>query len=139
MFNEFAAMPDVSRMMDSFFATTPGRTAGRLFPAVNVWEDEQALYIEAELPGYALEDLDISTLGNEVTIAGTRTETAPEEATFHRRERMTSGASQFKRTLRIGVPIEVEKVLAKLEQGVLTITLPKAEAAKPRRIQVKAA
>lgn len=138
MYNELAALPDVSRLVDSFF-TNSAMPMARNFPAVNMWEDDQSLYVEAELPGYALEDIEITTLGNELTIAGTRTETAPEEATFHRRERMTGGASQFKRSLRIGIPVNVDKVSAKLEQGVLSITLPKAEAAKPRKIQVKPA
>jgi HSP20 family protein len=140
MFSEFAAAPEVERLMSSFFASPQGGApaSGRAVPALNVWENEHALHVEAELPGYSLENLEITTLGNELTIAGSRTEATPENATFHRRERTTGGTSQFKRTLRIGVPIDAEKIAAKLEQGVLTVTLPKAEAAKPRKIEVKA-
>ena len=142
MFTEFAAAPEVERLMSSFFASPVAGGAGtpeaRVFPPLNVWEDQNSLHVEAELPGFSMENLEITTLGNDLTIAGTRTETASETATFHRRERVTGGTSQFKRTLRIGVPIDAEKVAARLEQGVLTVTLPKAEAAKPRKIAVKA-
>ncbi len=142
MFTEFAAAPEVERLMGSLLASATGGGAGsaspRVFPALNVWEDENALHVEAELPGYSMENLEITTLGNELTIAGSRAEAAPETATYHRRERAAGGASQFKRSLRIAVPFNTERVTARLEQGVLTVTLPKAEAAKPRKIAVKA-
>jgi HSP20 family protein len=139
MFSTLGAFPEVERLMDSYFAAPgSGGATRRAFPALNVWEDEQSLHVEAELPGFSMENLEITTLGNELTIAGSRTEAAAEGATFHRRERATGGASEFKGTLRIGMPIDVEKVTAKLEQGVLTVTLPKAAVAKPRKIEVKA-
>ncbi|HMN42535.1 MAG TPA: Hsp20/alpha crystallin family protein [Phycisphaerales bacterium] len=139
MFNEFAAAPEVERLMSSFFAS-PTATGGaaQAFPPLNVWEDADSLHVEAELPGFSMENLEITTLSNELTIAGSRSEAAPENATFHRRERAAGGSSQFRRTLRIGVPIDADQVTARLEQGVLTVTLPKAAAAKPRKIEVKA-
>ena len=135
-FNQFGAHPEVERLMDSFFAVPS--TGARVFPALNVWEDEHALHVEAELPGYAMENLEITTLGSELSITGARAEMGAESATFHRRERArgAGGTSQFKRSLRIGVPIDAEKVTARLEQGVLTITLPKAVEAQPKRIVV---
>lgn len=103
-------------------------------PAVNVWEDDQSLFVETELPGLSLADIDVTVMGNELTIKGERKETLPENATYHRRER-TVGA--FARTMSLPVEIDAGRVTATLKDGVLMITLPKAEAAKPRRIEVK--
>ena len=141
--NVLPELANMDRLVDAFFAS-PGALAQREapFPALNVWEDEQALHVEAELPGYTMGDLEIATLGNELTIAGSRGEpplTHPENVQFHRRERRAGGAAGFKRALRIGVPVNTDLVRATLAGGVLTVTLPKAEAAKPRKIEVKAA
>jgi len=105
------------------------------FPLVNVWEDADAYHVEAELPGVVQEGLDVQVShGNQVTISGERKTTVP-EGSWHRRER---GAGKFSRVLSFPAPIAADKVEAKLESGVLHLTLPKAEEAKPRRITVKA-
>ena len=106
----------------------------RVFPALNVWEDEQNLFAEAEVPGLSMEDVELTVVGNELTIQGKRSQDEREGVTFHRRERVVG---TFTRTLRFPIEIDAEKVTAVLEQGVLTITLPKVEAAKSRRIEVK--
>jgi HSP20 family protein len=136
----FAAFPEMERLMGAFVAppVPPAREAGAFHPPVNVWEDEQSLYIESELPGYTLEHLDISTLGDELTIAGARQEATHENSVYLRRER-GAGTTEFKRTLKIGIPFDAEKVQASLKNGVLTIVLPKAPAAKARKIEVKTA
>jgi HSP20 family protein len=105
------------------------------FPAVNVWEDEKNLYAEAEIPGIRMEDLDVSVIENELILKGERKVTADEKATFHRRER---GVGTFSRVFRLPVDIDADRVEATLRDGVLQITLPKAEAAKPRKVEVKA-
>lgn len=133
----FASFPEMERLMESFVGTQPTR-AGAFYPPVNVWEDEHALHVESELPGYTLANLDISTLGDELTIAGSRTASTPENSAYLRRERM-AGATEFRRTLKIGIPFDAEKVQASLKQGVLTVTLPKAVAVKPRKIEVRQA
>jgi len=133
------AFPSMETLMDTFLAGTATRPGATTFPAINVWEDEQALHVEAELPGYSMSDVDITTLGNELTIAGSRRGATPDNVHFRRRERDAGGAAGFKRTLRIGVPIDTEKVKATLVSGVLTVTLPKAEAAKPRKIEIRGA
>jgi HSP20 family protein len=105
------------------------------FPAVNVWEDTEAFYIEAELPGLTREEVNISvTQRNVLTLSGERKQDDA-DARWHRRER---GFGRFQRVLRLPVPIDAEKVAATLEQGLLKLTLPKHEEAKPRRIAVKA-
>lgn len=107
--------------------------SGQNFPVINVWEAGDELFAEAEVPGLKSEDLDISVVGNELTIKGQRPELEQEGTAYHRRER---GVGPFTRTLRLPVEIDGDRVEATLANGVLTIKLPKAEAAKPRKIQV---
>lgn len=104
-----------------------------VFPPLNVWQTEHELFVEAELPGVAQDHLEISVLGGQLTLRGERQPSA-EQQTWHRRER-AFGA--FERTLRLPTDVDADKVEATLEHGVLTIRLPKAEAAKPRKIEVK--
>lgn len=105
------------------------------FPAINMWETEQAVHLEAELPGFRMDDLDITLLGRELTIRGRREPEQIEGGTYVRRERP---AGEFARALRLPIEIDAENVGAKLANGVLTIELPKAPEAKPRKIQVQA-
>lgn len=131
---------EMDRLFDQHFqpASVFGQFAApweRAFPALNVWEDEQNLFAEAEVPGLSLEDIELTVVGNELAIKGKRSPDEREGVTFHRRER---GVGAFTRTLRMPVEIDAERVAATLEHGVLTVTLPKAETAKPRRIEVRA-
>jgi HSP20 family protein len=105
------------------------------YPAINVWEDVEAVHLEAELPGFELKDLEIYvTGGSQLSIKGKRQPSAPEKAQWHRQER---GYGSFGRVLNLPFPVNPDKVDAKLENGVLSIELAKAESAKPRKIQVK--
>ena len=105
------------------------------YPAVNVWEDTDNVFVEAELPGLDLKDLTIyATGGNRLTIKGERKPYSPERAVWHRQER-TSGS--FERSLTLPVNVDAEKVDARFQNGVLLIKLAKHEAAKPRKITVK--
>jgi HSP20 family protein len=106
------------------------------FPAVNVWEDNDNLFVEAELPGFELNDLEIYVNGeNHLSIKGERRQPDPEGASWHRRER---GYGSFNRTIELSSDVDADKVTANLKAGVLTITLLKKEEIKPRRIEVKA-
>lgn len=104
------------------------------FPPVNVWEDENNLYVEAELPGFSMNDVNVEMEGDELTIHATREETIAEGTTVRRRERRYG---EFTRTLRLTTPIDTDRVEAALDRGVLTVTLPKAEQARARKIVVK--
>lgn len=108
--------------------------ASRAFPALNVWEDDEKLYVEAELPGFTMNDLDVSVTGDELTIKGERKDEVTEDLTYHRRER---GIGRFSRVLRLPMEVDTEKVTATLRNGVLSLTLPKAQAVMPRKIEVK--
>jgi HSP20 family protein len=131
---------EVDRLMGGLFAPAteawPFPRATRAFPAVNVWEGTDELYAEAELPGLKSDELEISVVGNELTIKGHRRHVEREGAALHRRER---GMGEFSRVLQLPVEIDADKVQAVLRDGVLTLTLPKAVVAKPTKIQVTSA
>lgn len=113
----------------------PFRLAGGTMPALNLWEDEANLYAELEVPGLKMEDLELTVTGNELTIRGEREAFEQEGVTQHRREREVG---HFSRVIRLPVDVDADKVEATLKHGVLTITLPKAQSARPRKIEVKA-
>ena len=131
---------EMDRLFEDFFGGWPdslwetGVTGRRGFPALNVWEDGENVYAEAEMPALELEDLELLVLGNELTIKGKRQGNEKEGVTYHCRER---GRGPFNRTIRLPVEVDSNRVQATLKDGVLNVTLPKAETAKPRRIEVK--
>jgi len=105
------------------------------YPAMNVFEEGDALQVEAELPGMDLKDLEIFVTGNnQLTIKGERKSVAPAKGRPHRQERPFGN---FVRTLTLPFPVDDTKVEARLENGILKIHLPKHEAARPRKIAVK--
>ena len=108
---------------------------GMAFPAVNVWENGEQVFVEAELAGLDLKGLEIYvTGGNQLTIKGERKVQLPEKAIRHRQER---GFGKFSRVLTLPFAVDAEKVEARLEHGVLDLKLAKHESAKPRKIHVK--
>lgn len=110
-------------------------TLARAYPALNVWEDENNIYAEAELPGMTQDQVEIYvTEGNLFTLQGERPPVEAASMAWHRRER---GAGKFSRTVTLPTNVDADKVEARLEQGVLHVTLPKAAAARPRKIAVK--
>jgi HSP20 family protein len=105
------------------------------YPAVNVWEDGDNIFVEAELPGMDAKDLEIHvTGGNQLTLKGERKQEVPEKGVVHRQER---GFGTFVRVLSLPLQVNAERVDAHFENGVLLIKLAKHEAAKPRKITVK--
>jgi HSP20 family protein len=125
---------EFDRVFGSQMSGNGGRNGGT-FPPLNVWSDEDHLYVEAELPGFDLEDLEIVVTGeNQLSLKGHRERPSQAEATWHRQER---GYGNFTRILELPDQVNAEQVDAEFKHGVLTITLPKREEAKPRRIEVK--
>ena len=135
------AFEDLERMrrdMDRLFYHVLGRThrpqTAGVFPLINLTENKDNYYVRAELPGVKAEELNISGSGRNLTLSGERQISAKgDKVNFHRRER--EGGS-FNRIIALPGEIEVDQVEAALVDGVLTITVPKAEAAKPRNINV---
>ena len=126
---------ELDELFDRFGTVTPARTVYSAYPAVNLYETDEAYVLTAELPGLAPGDLDISLEGSTVTLRGERKAASEEGASVHRRER-PSGA--FRRAFDLPVPIHGEKVEAVHKNGVLTLRLPKAPEHRPRQIAVKA-
>lgn len=106
------------------------------YPALNLWEDDDKLFVESELPGLELSDLEIYVNGgNQLTIKGERKAPAFEKGTWHRQER---GEGKFARTVELPYAVEESRIEANFKNGVLTIQMPRREEAKPRRIEVTA-
>ena len=113
-----------------------GEPSAGVFPLMNVTEDKDNYYIRAELPGLKADELDISVTGDTFSISGERKlPVEDEKARYHRRERE---AGNFSRIVSLPTQIDAGKVEAQCMDGVLTVTLPKAEAVKPKQIAVKA-
>ena len=114
----------------------PRRSAHNVYPPLNLWEDDDNLYVEAELPELELSDLEIFVTGdNQLSIKGERKQPERENGMWHRQER---GHGGFSRVGELPQYVDSDKVTAESKLGVLTITLPKREEAKARRIEVKA-
>jgi len=106
-----------------------------VFPLMNITEDDNNCYVRAELPGLKANELDISVTADTLSISGERKLAAEDEkAQYHRRERE---AGTFNRIVSLPGRIDASKVEARCADGVLTVILPKAEAAKPKQIAVK--
>jgi HSP20 family protein len=133
--NLWREMDGFRQEVDRLFGRQAAGTAGAV-PALNVWEDEGAFYVEADLPDVAADKLDITVKeGNRLAIHGERKPAEPANAVWHRQERF---AGAFSRELTLPTPVDPDRVQAKFEHGVLKLTLPKSEAARPRKITVKA-
>jgi len=133
-FSDFDSLRhDIFRLLD-----TAGRGSGSpgVFPPLNVGQDDGNFYLRAEVPGIQASELSISVQRNRLTIAGRRELARESERdSYHRRERPEGS---FSRTLTLPSEVDGERVEAHYANGILTLTLPKAEEAKPRQISVRA-
>jgi len=125
-----------SRSEPSFRAAfLPGRAARR-YPLINLYEDKEAVYVEALAPGIDPGTLNLSVQGNTLSIAGEKRRVAGDvqPEAFHRSERATG---KFVRHIELPVEVDENKVRADYQHGLLHITFPKAEKAKPKQIAVQ--
>ena len=122
---------------EPFFRTAflPGRAARR-YPLTNLYEDKDAVYLEALAPGVDPSTLSLSVVGNTLSITGEKRRVAGDvkPEAFHRSERATG---KFVRHLQLPVEVDENKVHADYKDGLLIVTLPKAEKAKPKQITVQ--
>ncbi len=137
--NPFRELERMRREMDRLFSEAMDRgtylPSSGVFPALNVSQDGDRFYVQAELPGINPSDIEISVEGNTLTLRGERKPEVVEGVSYHRRERPTG---RFHRALTLPQEIDADKVEAIFKNGVLTLVLPKAEHAKPKKIAVKA-
>jgi HSP20 family protein len=127
----------LNRMMDEAFgaAGNGGTLASAWTPSCDVFEDKENLKIVLELPGVAPEDVKISLENQVLTIQGEKKQVAEEQSErWHRYER---SYGSFERMFTLPSTVDADRIDAKVEHGLLTVTLPKAERSRPREITVK--
>jgi HSP20 family protein len=137
--DSFSDFDQLRRGMLRLFETHGGDELSQLgagvFPPMNVTQDDDNFYLRAEVPGIKPSELSISALRNRLSISGQREiPREHERVSYHRKER---AEGSFNRTVTLPVEFDAERVDAQYVDGVLSLTLPKAEAAKPRQIAVR--
>jgi HSP20 family protein len=130
---------EMDRLWDDYFG--PGRRALRpmeeaWLPAVDVSETGDKITVKAEIPGMEAKDIEISMVGDTLTLKGEKkAEREEKEENYHMVER---SYGSFSRTMKLPATVEADKVEATYKNGVLTIVLPKKEEVKPKAIEIKA-
>lgn len=119
----------------SRLAFLPGRAA-RQYPLINLYDDGENLQIEALAPGLDPSKIDITVVGNRLTISGEKE--GPPNIPLERMHRAERAAGRFVRTIDLPVDVDADRVEAVYKNGLLCLTLPRSPAARPRRIQIRA-
>jgi HSP20 family protein len=134
-FDRFATLRDeLDRLFDNSFGPvlrTPGPSSRRT-PALDVYQDKDQFTVVAELPGLKKEDIELSLQDGVLTISGERKQEKKSEEGY-RNERFFG---RFRRSVTLPASVDSNKVKATYEEGVLKVVLPKAEEAKPKKIDV---
>jgi HSP20 family protein len=126
---------EMLRLFDGASGDGPGAVGAGVFPPLNVSQDDDNFYVRAEVPGIKASELSISALRNRVSISGAREiPTEHERVSYHRKER---AEGTFSRTVTLPTDVDPARVEARYADGIVTLTLPRAEEAKPRQIAVK--
>lgn len=128
---------ELNRLFNSSFGEL-GRASdlfGMWTPALDLYEGKEEFVVRAELPGMKKQDIEISLHEGALSVSGERkAEEQSDESQAHRRERFFG---RFQRTLELPKSVKAQEVKATYKDGILTVTLPKTEEAKPRQIEVK--
>jgi HSP20 family protein len=128
-------MDEMNRMFDVFQGPLGLRSMPRgTFPAISVFENDDELILQAEVPGVDPRELELTAVEDSITLSGTKNG-AHEDVTYYRRERPTG---TFTRTLSLSEKIAPDKIKAESKNGILTVHLPKAKQSKPKQISIKA-
>ncbi|MHC5537319.1 Hsp20/alpha crystallin family protein [Singulisphaera rosea] len=127
---------EVGRLFETLEPFQPWRVA-RQFPAINVYDGGDRYVLSAQLPGMDPENLDLSITGETLTMKGERKR--PEGVTDESYRRQECHFGRWTRTISLPDRVDGSAVTASFAQGILTVSLPKAEGAKPRHISVSAA
>ncbi|MGV3724678.1 MAG: Hsp20/alpha crystallin family protein [Actinomycetota bacterium] len=125
----------IDRLVDESTRPQKAQNGGRVWrPTVDLFETQEALELRLDLPGVDRSSLDIQLTDDELVVKGERKWVAEERSTCVHSERPYG---QFQRAFKVGLPVQHDKVEASYKDGVLTVLVPKAETAKPRKIAVK--
>ena len=135
----FDNLERMRREMDRHFDQSAGQaywpTHAGVFPLVNVTEDQDHFYIRGEIPGMKSEEINISATGRNLTISGERKIASEgENVRYHRRER---DDGKFSRAIALPGDIQIDEIEAGYVDGILSISIPKAEETKPKQIAVR--
>lgn len=132
----FSEMERLRGEMNSLFSNYSSHTGGTTFPLLNVYDRKDDVVVSAELPGMTRENVHITFADNVLTLSGTK-EPSPAIKGMEpvRRER---AEGPFEKSLRVPVKIATEGISASFTNGILQVTLPKAEEAKPKSITIEA-
>jgi len=126
---------EMLRLLDATGTGAFASPSAGVFPPLNVSQDADNFYLRAEIPGVNADQLSISAERNRVSISGRREIPAERErVSYHRKER---AEGSFSRTVALPTDIEADRVEARYTDGILTLTLPRAEATKPRQISIR--
>lgn len=134
----FRAFEAVRRRMDQVFREYDESAAPRAritYPRASLRDTKEGFVLTAEVPGLADSDIQISATMDSLTVSGERKADAPQGYAVHRQER---GSLRFARSFALPAKIDVDKVVASVKHGVLTVTMPKHPESQPRAITVKA-
>ncbi|MHC2068097.1 Hsp20/alpha crystallin family protein [Bremerella sp. T1] len=125
---------EMDNLFESFFRPVRQSASGAWMPAMNISESEGSYQVDLELPGLGAEDVNVELHDGKLTISGERkTEEQSEDRRWHRVEHVYG---KFERVLKLGMPVDDENVSASFKNGVLSVTIPKSEQAKPKKIEV---
>ncbi len=131
-----SALSQLSRDVDRLFEMTLGTNSPttNAWPGLNAWQDDDCYVVEAEVPGFGIDDIQVDVNENAITIRGQRERSTPSGASTIRSER---SVTRFERTFRFPSAIEHEQIDASLNNGVLQVRAPLAESARPKRIEIR--
>lgn len=123
----------MERLLDSLQRQDAGRATAQ-FPRTTLHDTEQAFVLVAEVPGLTERDVQVQLHADVLTVSGQRRDDTPEGWSVHRKER---AALQFSQSFQVPGRVDANQVSASVANGILVVTLPKAEDVKPRQIQVQ--
>jgi len=125
----------MNQLFDDSFTHPINMSGGSVLPAIDLYQDAEQVVVRAMLPGLKPADVQISITADVLTLRGEfKLQNDPKDATYHLREQRLGA---FERSLRLPTVVQTDKAKAEFEDGILTISLPKAEAVKPRTINIK--
>lgn len=138
LFGELVDMQqEMNRLFDDFFGERrTGMAEGAWMPAVDISEDEQAILVKAELPGLTQEDIELNLQDNVLTLKGEKKQEKKEDKDNYHQSECCYGS--FTRSFTLPANVKQDDIQANFKDGVLQITLPKAEEVKPKKITVSA-
>lgn len=126
----------MDRLFDDAFTRPIGTNGGASVPAIDLYQTADEVVLKAALPGFKPDDVQITVTNDVLTLRGEADwENGHENATYHIRERRYSS---FERSIPLPVAVQTEQAKADFQNGILTISLPKAESVRPKTISIKA-